>query len=231
MATTKAAKEKTKKNGGQAYFTVELTMTESLLGSTPKNKNVYETFIATKAQEFKGDDGVPQTDDEIATAIDDTEARGWTGFHHEDGDPSKRPLIYNYVVKGFLKAACGAMRDVGDSASSGMSAYKTKIDKLAFVYPRHIVLEMPAGSKMGVLERPLRAETAQGPRVTLARSDTSPAGTKLRFEVMTLNDGIIGEEQLREWFDYGQYSGLGQWRSGGNGTFTFTLTAGRMGKG
>ena len=219
---------KEKKNGGQAWFTVELTITETLLGSTPKQKDVYAGFIAAKAQEYKGDDGAPQTDDEIQTVVDDMEARGWTGFHHEDGDPGKRPLIYNYVIKGFLKAACGALRDVGSSASSGMTAYKTKIDKLVFVYPRQIILELPDGATMSVLERPLRAETAQGPRVTLARSDTAPAGTTLRFEVSTLNDGIIGEEQLREWFDYGQYSGLGQWRSGGNGTFTFTLTPGRM---
>ena len=41
---------------------------------------------------------------------------------------------------------------MGDAASSGMTAYKTKIDKLVFVNPRHIVLEMPAGSKMGVLD-------------------------------------------------------------------------------
>ena len=97
----KSSKGKDEEERRTPYFTVELTMTESLLGPPRRIRNVYETFIATKAQEFKGDDGVPQTDDEIATAIDNTEARGWTGFHHEDGDPGKRPLIYNYVIKGF----------------------------------------------------------------------------------------------------------------------------------
>jgi hypothetical protein len=32
--------------------------------------------------------------------------------------------------------------------------------------------------------------------------------------------GAIDEALLREWFEYGQYSGLGQWRSAGWGRFT-----------
>lgn len=80
----------------------------------------------------------------------------------------------------------------------------------------------PNGGELGVLERPLRAATAQGERVTLARSDTVPAGSTLVFTINVLG-GSISEELLREWLDYGENRGLGQWRNAGYGRFGYTL--------
>lgn len=57
--------------------------------------------------------------------------------------------------------------------------------------------------------------------MTLARSDTCPSGTTLEFTVMVL--GQVSEALLIEWLDYGALLGLGQWRSGGWGVFTYQM--------
>ena len=74
-----------------------------------------------------------------------------------------------------------------------------------------------------VLERPLRAETAQGPRVALAASDSIPAGATFTCTLTVLAEQLLTEDLLRELLDYGKYMGFGQWRSGGYGRFTYTL--------
>lgn len=209
---------KQKKDGGSQKWEAELTLLEEMLGSVPMSKEVYTNYIEAKAQEYKGETP-PETADEIETVIDNLDARGHTGFHRLEG----APIVYDYVIRGFFKAACGALRRVPGTASEGLTAYKTKIDTLVFVAPRRIRLLLPEGAAMGVNERPLRADTAQGPRVALARSDTVPAGTRLCFTVETLSSSVIGEEHVREWLDYGRRIGLGQWRSGGWGTFEFEL--------
>lgn len=76
---------------------------------------------------------------------------------------------------------------------------------------------------MSSIERPLRASTPQGERVALARSDTAPAGTRLIFTLKVLGDDAVNEATLHEWLSYGEYQGLGQWRSGGYGRFEYAL--------
>lgn len=75
---------------------------------------------------------------------------------------------------------------------------------------------------MDYLERPIRCETAQGPRVAIARSEMLPAGTTLEFDMEVL-DGELSEALLRELMDYGYYAGLGQWRGGGCGRFRYEM--------
>ncbi len=144
------------------------------------------------------------------------------------------PGIYDYQIKGFFKAAAAALKnmDEADTESRKLTNYKSNIDRLIFIRPRFIPLILPSGVKMGVCERPLRADTAQGPRVALARSEAAPAGTKLHFEILSLNKYLgKGEEtggkgtidvleMITEWLLYGAYSGLGQWRNSSKGIFT-----------
>jgi hypothetical protein len=132
-------------------------------------------------------------------------------------------MLYSYVIKGFLKDACGMMSRVEDSLSKKVRAYKKVIDGLVFVEPRMIpfVLSGPVGE----LQRPLRAQTAQGERVALAFSETIPAGSSITFELIVLDDKSVPQELLEEWYGYGSLRGLGQWRSASWGTVTYTLTA------
>ena len=94
---------------------------------------------------------------------------------------------------------------------------------MIFVEPRYIKLNVTNPQGVGVLERPLRAETMQGPRVTLASSEMVPANTYFDCTLTVLAPEIITEDLLREWLDYGQFMGFGQWRGGGNGVFKFVL--------
>ena len=200
-------------------FNVELTLDEAMLGTVPKDKDIYTTFIASKAP-------TPENGEEEVETVEEIEDKGWTGFHSIDG----KPFIYDYMIKGFFKDACGMLSRVSGkkikgtervpkNLSSKLTAYKKVIDGLIFVKPRKIFIEL--SGDMGILERPLRVQTPQGERVCLARSDTVPAGSKLKFDVIVL--GGVDEDTLREWFDYGALRGLGQWRNGGYGSFTYTM--------
>lgn len=189
-------------------YQVCLTFTEPLLGTVPQNKELYQDFIASKAP--------MAVSDEVATVnVAEEVEKGTTGFHRVDGDP----IIYDYVILGFLKDACGMLRRVEGSLSSKVTAYKKIIDGLVFVAPRRIPLLV--NGKVDVLERPLRAQTAQGERVALARSEMVPTGSILEFEVQVL-DGV-SEALLREWFAYGKLRGIGQWRNASYGRFHYAL--------
>ena len=191
-------------------YEVTLTFTEPILGTVPKDAEVYASFVAGRAAL---DDAAMA--EELET-VEHVEEKGWTGFHMLDGVP----ILYDYVIKGFLKDACGMLRRASGTRSAKLQAYKKVIDGLVFVEPRRIPLDLNGGT-MGVLERPLRAQTAQGERVALARSDTCPAGTTLLFTILVV--GKVPMTLLEEWFDYGRLRGLGQWRNASYGRFTYEL--------
>jgi len=187
-------------------YRVRITFVEPLLGTAPKDRELYARYVASKAPDPSGE----------AETVEEVEEKGWTGFHQEGG----KPFIYDYVIKGFFKDACGMLRRAPGTLSERLKAYKKVIDGLVFVRPRRIFLDLN-GQEMGVLERPLRASTPQGERVALARSDAAPPGTRIEFDVVVL--GVVTEDLLREWLDYGRRRGLGQWRNGGYGAFEYEL--------
>lgn len=188
-------------------MTVRLTFLESILGTSPANKDVYRDFIATKAPDAN------TVEDEVAAlGVEAVAEKGMTVFPRlDDGTP----FFYDYQIKGFFKDTCGGLRRVKGTLSSGVKAYKQVIDKLIFPEPRTIPILFDG--EMGVCQRPLRAQTMQGERVSLACSEEIPAGATVEFDVVLLEDSH--EELMREWFDYGKYSGIGQWRGGGHGRY------------
>lgn len=195
-------------------YRITLTLTEEMLGTVPKDPEIYGGYIANHAA---------LTDEELAeelATVEKIEEKGWTGFHMLDG----QPLILDYVIKGYLKDACGMLRRVPGTRSSKLTAYKKVIDGLVFAKalngnPRRILIDVVG--EMGVNERPLRGQTAQGERVALARSDTVPAGSTIEFRLLIL--GQVPKTLLCEWLDYGELRGLGQWRNAGFGTFVYEL--------
>ncbi len=191
-------------------YAVKLTLTKEILGTVPKDPEIYGTHIAGHAALTD-----EQLAEELAT-VEKVEEKGWTGFHMLDG----KPVLYDYVIKGFFKDACGMLRRCSGTRSAKLTAYRKVIDGLVFAEPRQIPLDLN-GSAMGTNERPLRANTPQGERVALARSDTCPEGTTIEFVVTVL--GAVPATLLREWFDYGELRGLGQWRNAGWGTFTYEM--------
>jgi len=190
-------------------YKVKLTFLEPVLGTIPKDPDIYKSYIADKAALNDA-----QLAEELAT-VERIEEKGWTGFHNF---PDGSPLIYDYAIKGFFKDACSSLKKVEGSYSAKLTAFKKVIDGLVFIEPRQIPLILPDGSGLGILERPLRAQTAQGERITLARSDTCPVGTTMEFAILVL--GGVSEALLMEWLDYGKWKGLGQWRNAAWGRFS-----------
>ena len=196
---------------------VRLALTEEMLGTCPADPELYEKYIVGKLEK-NGQTPVPEaTEEEIESLPDvaDMVEKGTTVFHRlEDG-----PCVFDYVIKGFLKGAMEALRRV--KKTDVPAAYKKVIDQTIFVMPRQIPIVLPEGGEMGFCERPLRADTAQGPRVSLARSETVPVGSTLEFTVTLLQESVA--ECVEQCWDYGKYLGIGQWRTSGKGRFTYEI--------
>jgi len=199
---------------------VHLQFRENILGALPNSKEVFAEFIGSKSP------NAPKIEDEIdAVGVDETVENRTTVFARTaDG----LPFIYDYVLKGFFKEACGALQRLTEkddgtknkkvvNQSGKLTAYKKIIDQLIFIQPRQIVLHIPGDKAMGTCQRPLRAQTAQGDRVTLASSEEIPAGSSINFRIVSFSEGYISA--IKEWLDYGFYKGLGQWRNSGKGKF------------
>lgn len=200
---------------------VKVTFTEEVLGTASADKEIHSTYIASKAPD------APTKEEEVASlGVDAVEEKGMTIFHKfEDG----KPFVYDYQIKGMFKDACGMLRKVKGSASSKIKAYKKEIDGLIFVEERKIPLIFDG--ETGTCQRPLRANTPQGERISLASSETVPAGTTMEFTVKCLVDGQM--DVVREWLDYGKLRGFSQWRNSGKGRFEWeeiSETSGTVGR-
>lgn len=192
---------------------VRLTFTEDVLGTANADKNVHSEFIASKAPD------APSREEEVeALGAEEVERKEMTVFPRmENGSP----MFWDYQIKGFFKDTCSALsRCKGEDYSKescGMKAYKKIIDGCIFPQPRKIEIHM--NGEMGNCQRPLRAQTAQGERVALANSEAVQAGSWIEFKVVCLSDAY--EKAVREWLNYGQFKGIGQWRNSGMGRFTW----------
>ena len=227
---TKATANMIERAGEQPLFPeemrVRLTFTDEILGTAAARKDLHEAYIASKAPDAK-------TREQEIAALGTEEAikNAMTIFpKNEDG----QPMLWPYQVKGFFKSAQGMMNmcvDKSDrkNAKTYMPSYKSKIDNLIFIkacnaedYCDHqgIVIHIPEGKEMDNCERPLRADTMQGPRVSLANSESCPAGSYIEFDVMARGK-LIG--RVMDWLDFGRFNGLGQWRNSGKGAFVWEV--------
>lgn len=195
--------------------------------------------------------GQPPTDDEIAMAIaqtreglaaakakrdkkkDKTESpdRGWTIFH---ADKSGNPIIPSVWLRGFLSSAALASKvwtsetapapveddkkkkgakKTSDGTLKGLAA---RVKRNIFIRPFQIALPPVTG----VVERSLRASQGGNDRVTIVKSDCIDEAV-VTFQLHVWPGAGITGETLRFLLAYGEYMGLGQWRSSGeHGTFT-----------
>lgn len=189
---------------------VRLTLIDEALGMMPANTEIHETYIASKAPD------APSIEEEVA-AVGAAEVveKTMTVFPRlEDG---KTPFFWDYQIRGFFKDAIGMLRRVSDSKCAKVKNYKKAIDGLLFVNERKIPIH--CAGPMGDCQRPLRAETLQGPRVALAHSETVPEGSWCEFTIKMLDESL--EPVVRECLDYGALRGLAQWRNSGKGRFAW----------
>lgn len=192
---------------------VRLTLTEEALGMMPANKELHETYIASKAPD------APKIEEEIAAVgIGEVVEKTMTVFPKlEDGTP----FFWDYQIRGMFKDSIGMLRRIKDKKCSKLTSYKKVVDGLIFVNERKIPIHL--SGPMGDCQRPLRADTMQGPRVALAHSESVPAGSTLEFTINLLDDSLEGV--IRECLDYGKLRGLGQWRNSGCGRFVWEEVA------
>lgn len=197
---------------------VKLTFIDDVLGSQPADENIRSTYIASKAPDAK------TFEEEVAQlgAIE-VDEKGMTVFARDlDGSP----CMIAYQIKGFFKAACGALRRIEGTRSSKLKAYKKIIDETVFVFPdaddpssRMIPIDIIG--EMGVCQRPLRAATAQGERVALSSSESISAGSSIEFDIVIYDPKL--KDTVFEWLDHGRFNGLSQWRNSGKGAFTWEV--------
>ena len=198
---------------GAIKLTVKLTFLEGVLGTNPANEDIFRDFVGSKAP-----DAATLEDEVAALGVEEVSDNKATIFPKtEDG----KPFLYDYQIKGFFKDTCGGLRRVKGSVSSGIKAYKKEIDKLIFPQPRCIPFEDVAEIRW--CQRPLRAQTMQGERVSLAMSEEIPAGASITFDILCLSSTM--KDAVLEWLDYGKLSGIGQWRNSGKGRFIYEVIA------
>ena len=190
---------------------IKMTLLEDMLGGRPGNDDILETYIASKAPNAK-----TMKEELEDRSMEEIIQDRITGFERQNGCP----FIYDYHIKGFLKEAWKVCKSISGSECSKKKAYKSLIDNQIFIKERRLFFYNPDGMKvkedqLTTCQRPLRADTMQGPRVSIAKSEAVPAGSYLSFEVEVMDPSLV--ECLKECFSYSEYKALGQWRSSGKG--------------
>ena len=205
---------------------VRIKFVEEALGSSPADEEIYKKFIATKSP-----DASTLEDEVAAVGVDKALENAMTVYPKTAHGKEFVPFIWDYQIRGYFKEVCGIEKKIPGMESNGISAHKKLIDNYVFVTPRQIPLDLH-GAKMGVCERALRAQTAQGERNALAASESVPEGTTAEFTVQLMIEkepakkdkpGVDYVKALTEWLDYGIYKGFGQWRNSGKGRFTYEI--------
>ena len=208
---------------------VRLTFIEEILGTASGNPALHTEFIASKAP-----DAETREQEIAAVGASLVTEKTMTVFpRNEDGDE----ILWPYQVKGFMKSAQQTLNRIEDKKSPlYLTAYKSKIDNLVFI---KAVQDSWSGTGTGITihypdgvdesydcERPLRAETAQGPRVALAHSETCPVGSWVEMDIKAKDNKLINN--VTAWLDSGIDYGIGQWRNSGKGRFVWELLDGEL---
>lgn len=168
-----------------------------------------------------------------------------TDVSNMEGEFKILPFIHAYQVRGSFKESISMLtkasggRKKAESttnfAAAGISAYKKAVDGGWFVTTPRIPLYIPetyinaegrelptfVNGRLQYLTRPLRCDTAKGPRVCLVSSEFVPEGTEFMFEVHLLNGNDF--MSFVETMDLKASVGMLQWRGGGKGTLEWTV--------
>jgi hypothetical protein len=185
-----------------------------LLGSQPPSPDIRTKFLAAKA--------APENAAEEEALVPDLAEKNLTVFLR-DPDANDRLVLMDYVVRGFLKEAVNSLK-----SQVGVGNARSKVDKYLFVEPRRIPIRKngkPVYDEDDYFERPIRCQTMQGERVTLTGSEQiyDPWQIKVRLTLIpnagTVRSAAITWDTVEAALDYGQFMGLGQFRTGSYGRF------------
>lgn len=165
---------------------------------------------------------------DLKETITELDEKGITCFFrnpYENTNPSV--CIGSHMIMGFLKAGSEAITrtrpkknaTILQSASFTTSIINQHVSvRPEFINASNDVLRNEDGS-IKHLQRSLRAQTAQGPRISLAKSEVLPPETIFSFAIEVLEDSPLKQEHIEEILSYGRMKGLGQWRNADYGQF------------
>ena len=186
-----------------------------LLGGVALDKEIFTKYIATKARDFEKENAK----EDVENVIDENEKV--TGFYRDV--ETGNVIIKGYQIKGFMKEAAKALKD-----QLGLASCVSKIDNFVFIAEDNIPV-MRGGEWIkqpdNFLERPLRGETPQGPRVSLAKSEQICGDWYIDITVKVIENKKTAKSValdmgvVEELLSYGQFKGLLQWRNAGYGSF------------
>jgi len=216
-------KKKEQKDGPRIPFErkkFRLSFTERVLGSLPSSDEVFLKYIApnldkdTRVKEF------PELKEELIKEElqtlkrdkkeDEDERESMLTIFHKKDDGI---YLLDYQVKGFIKNSGNVLKDI-----LGIRALRSKIDNFVFVYPRYIKI---ADKPDGIYVRSLRAQTAQGPRICIAGSEYVEPPCPIEIEIELLPHKEVKWQIIYALLDYGSRLGIGQFRNGSFGRFTW----------
>lgn len=195
--------------------TYKITGMMRILGAQAANPKVRSEYIASKAASLQK--GQEETD----KLPEGFEEKGLTVFLRDGG----ALCMCDYVIKGFLKEALAALK-----SQLNIAAPATKVDNYILVTPAYLRFTrggQPIKEADDILERPLRAMTMQGPRVSVTASEYIDPPWTLTFTISllegekTARSEALTFEVIETLLDYGSFKGLGQWRNAQNGRFTW----------
>jgi len=208
-----------------------------ILGSAPPTPDIYERYLRKKLEKEiekiekrlqKKPDPVLQEKLEslreeyeripVLAEIEPHEEK-LTVFYR---DENNYPVIRAHQVLGFLKEVGNAFKD-----KIGIKNLRQKINYYVAVRPIEIPLFRDEDlteritKPDGLFERPLRAQTLQGPRSSIAKSEKLNPLVYAQFEIHILpNKQGVNEKLIKQLLDLGVYRGISQWsNSNYYGTF------------
>lgn len=210
-----------------AKLKVRLTGITPILGSIAMNKEVFRDYIATNCVTDEERERAAEDVDNVKEGETEEEKAvicKSTGFYRDEND---YPILKGYQIKGFFKEAARALKD-----QIGLTNHVSKVDNYIFILEQNIPLYRMDGTRVKkydyISSRPLRGMTAQGPRISIAVSETieeyyMDLTIKILFNKKTAKSKELDAAVVKELLDYGELKGLLQWRNGGYGSFTWEL--------
>lgn len=150
---------------------------------------------------------------------------GMTVFFWDD--EKNLPCIGDHMIYGYMKAASEAisrtLKKKNGTIMHSCAFTQSIINQHVRCAERFITfdedIKREESGKPYYLQRSLRAMTARGPRISLAKSEVVEEGASLEFTLKILKNSPMEKKHIEQIFSYGELSGIGQWRNAGYGQF------------
>lgn len=190
---------------------------EPVLGSNPGSAQVATDYVSKLAPDAKS-----RKEEVELYGEEDVEDTLTTKFYQEEIDGHKHYYLLTYQVEGFMKAAAEALKRAG---LTRVTAFKKTLNQLVFVsgtnsvkpIERKIEIHRPAKTAVKTNQRSLKASTPKGDRTALASSEEIAKGATFEMWVFVLDKQVT--DFILSLIEYGEFSGIGQWRNAGYGRF------------